>query len=274
MSIIEISNLSYSYPSSGKKALRDISLKIDQGEFVAILGRNASGKSTLAKHINALLELQSGSITVCGLDAGDRKNIYDIRQKCAMVFQNPDNQFVSGVVEEDVAFGLENYDYPKEQIPKRVSEVLEAVGMSGFEKRAIQMLSGGQKQRIAIAGVLAVDPDIILFDEATSMLDPEGRSEVLSTMKRLNRDGKTIIMITHYIEEAASADRIVVMDAGRITEAGSADNILQNKKLLEAAGLSAPLPVNLYYDLEKSGVYLKKCPVTNEELVDLLCQLY
>ena len=273
--IIEIADLSYSYQESPKRALDKININIEQGEFVAIIGKNGCGKSTLAKHINVLIPTDKGKITVAGLDGSLKRNVREIRKQCGMVFQNPDNQFVSSVVEEDIAFGLENYDYPENEIESRIKEVLEAVDMKDSEKRSPHMLSGGQKQRIAIAGVLAINPDIMIFDEVTTMLDPTGKKEVLRIIKKLNQeDGKTVIMITHNIEETAFADKIIVMDDGKILGCGTPRKILADEKLLMSAGLTPPLPVKIYFELKKNGIELAKCPINNEELTELLCRLY
>lgn len=264
----EISH-SYAFEGSTELSLDNISIEIRSGELIAVLGHNGSGKSTLAKHFNALLPLQKGSLTVASMDAKDAANLWDIRRKCGMVFQNPDNQFVSSVVEEDIAFGLENYDTPLEQIPEKIGEALKIVGMTGFEEKSPHMLSGGQKQRIALAGVFAVDPDIIIFDEATTMLDPEGRRELLETIGRLHNNlRKTIILITHYMEEAVIADRVYLLKEGKVIACGAPREILANRALLARAGLLPPLPVQLYYDLITEGIQLKRCPLTNEELVE------
>lgn len=271
MSIIEISDLSYSYDGASKKALNKINIDIEKGDFVAVIGRNGCGKSTLAKHINTLIPTESGKITVAALDTSLKRNVWEIRRQCGMVFQNPDNQFVSSIIEEDIAFGLENYDYPENEINTRIKKVLEIVGMQGFERRSPHMLSGGQKQRIAIAGVLAINPDIMIFDEVTSMLDPDGRKDVLSTIYRLNKtENKTVIMITHYVEETVNADKIIVLNNAEVLACGTPKDILTDKKLLESAALTPPLSVRLYYDLLDRGITLSDCPITNEGLVKLL----
>ena len=276
MGIIEAVELvhSYEYEDSQNRSLDGISLNIHAGELVAVLGRNGCGKTTFVKHINALLEVQGGELTVAGMDARSAVNIWKIRKDCGMVFQDPNNQFVSSVVEEDIAFGLENYDTPVDEIPEKVARALAIVGMSGSEKKSPHMLSGGQKQRIAIAGVLAIEPDIIIFDEATAMLDPEGRQEVLSTIRKLHdEEHKTIIMITHYVEEAVIADRIVLFRDGKVLADGTPRKVLTDTKLLGSTGLTPPLAVSAYYDLKAAGVTLPTCPLTNEELVEALCQL-
>ena len=274
MAIIEATDLvhSYEYEGSHNRSIDGITLHIEQGEWLVILGKNGSGKTTFAKHINALLPVQGGELSVAGLDARDPANIWEIRRHCGMVFQDPNNLFVSSVIEEDIAFWLENYDTPEGEIPARVERALAIVGMDGFEKKSPHMLSGGQKQRIAIAGVLAIDPQIILFDEATSMLDPEGRQEVLSTIHKLHaEEGKTIVMITHLVEEATLADRVAVFSQGRLIGAGSPREVLSELDLLHNAGLTPPLPVKAYYDLQKEGVTLPCCPLTHHELVEVLC---
>lgn len=222
--MIEAENIIFSYASDGKRkrALRGLSFHVHRGEYAVILGHNGCGKSTLLRHLNALLPLQSGELTVAGIDASDPAEIWKLRRRVGMVFQNPDNQFVSSIVGEDVAFGLENYQVPRDEIPERVSAALRAVGMEGFEKRAPHTLSGGQKQRAALAGVLALEPEILLFDEVTSMLDPEGRAEVLGAMRRLHEDGKTVVAVTHYIEEAVQADTVWLMHDGKMLAARDA----------------------------------------------------
>lgn len=275
MKAVEAENLTFSYtsPESKDNSLFDVSLTIEKGEFVAVLGKNGSGKTTLARHLNALLPVQSGRLVVAELDASDQSKIWEIRKNCGMIFQNPDNQFVSSLVEEDVAFAPRNFGVPESEIPKRVKAALEMVGLSGFEKRSPQMLSGGQKQRVAIAGVLACNPDIIIFDEATSMLDPEGRWEVLKTIKMLHKMGHTIIMISHYVEEALSADRIVLMKNGKIMANSKPKDVLTDVSLLGDAGLEPPVAVRIYHDLKKWGIVLSEIPLTNEELVGELCSL-
>lgn len=275
MEAVKGSGISFRYEWDGSApfVLDGLSIAIEKGQFVAILGPNGCGKSTLAKHLNALLPLQSGSLTVAGLDVREEKQVWELRRLCGMVFQNPENQFVSSVVEEDVAFGLENYDTPPNEIPGRVSRALEQVGMTGFEKRSPHLLSGGQKQRIALAGVLAMEPELIVFDEATAMLDPVGREEILECMKILAQRGKTVIMITHYVEEAVEADRVILMNRGTILADGKPQEVLTSRELLEQCGLSVPMPVQLYDDLAKLGIRLGHCPLTKEELVEELCQL-
>ena len=272
--LIEGKKICFAYDFGGSSfALQDVDIDIAQGEFVAILGCNGSGKSTLVKHLNALLQLQQGELRVTQIDLRNEQEIWLLRRLCGMVFQNPDNQFVSPVVEEDIAFGLENYEVPREEIPARVQAALALVEMDGYEKRAPNTLSGGQKQRVALAGVMALEPEIIIFDEATAMLDPDGRQEVVAIMHKLHRAGKTIIAITHYVEEAVAADKIILMHQGQVLACGRPQAILTNLDLMHAAELVPPLPVRLYYDLRRAGVDLKKCPLTEEELVEAICQL-
>lgn len=273
MSLIEANNISFSYEESLRPALKDISFRVECGEFIAVLGHNGCGKSTLAKHLNALLIPKSGELIINGMDVSDRGNLWPIRKTCGMVFQNPDNQFVSSIVEEDLAFGPENYDFPEDSIPDIIKESLEIVGMSGYEKKSPHMLSGGQKQRIAIAGVLATDPDVMIMDEATSMLDPEGRKDVLELIKKLNlKHGKTIIMITHYIEEACIADRIMLMKNGQIVRDDTSRSILTDKDLLSQCCITPPLPVKIWHELKNKGVNLARCPLTGKELAEELCR--
>lgn len=263
----------YDYDGISNPALENISFEIQRGEFVAILGANGSGKSTLVKHLNAILPLQKGSLRVWNIDVANEEHIWELRRLCGMVFQSPDNQFVSSVVEEDVAFGLRNYDTPEIEVPQKVCDALSLVGMNGFEKHSPHTLSGGQKQRIAMAGVLAMDPDILVFDEATAMLDPKGRKEVLAYLKKIHSLGKTIIMITHYVEETIDADRIILMRDGSILKSGTPREILTDMELLTKAKIMPPVAVRLYYDLRECGILLCRPPLTNDEFVEEICRL-
>ena len=263
---------SYAFAGSAHRSLDGLSLTVEKGEFLAILGHNGSGKTTLARHINALLEVQSGELTVASLDASDRANVWKIRQRAGMVFQNPDNQFVSSVIEEDLSFGPRNFGVDEQEIPGRIAAALRAVGMDGYEKRSPHLLSGGQKQRIAIAGVLAVDPDILIFDEVTAMLDPEGRHDVIETIGRLHESGRTVIMISHYVEEAVGADRVALVHDGKLLAVGTPREMLTDLELLHDTGLNPPMPVRLYHDLKAQGIELPFCPLTEKELVDALCR--
>lgn len=272
--MIQAKELTYSYRFEGSKykTLDGFTLSVRPGELVVILGHNGSGKTTFARHCNALIPMQGGSLSVAGMDGRDPKNLWEIRRACGMVFQNPDNQFVSSVVEEDIAFGLRNFGFPEEEIPGRVARALETVGMAGFEKRSPHLLSGGQKQRIAIAGVLAVEPEILVLDEVTAMLDPEGRREVLTTVEKLHKQGRTIVMISHYIEEAVMADRVVMVHDGAVVDEGPPAEILTDMDVLSRAGMTPPITVRLYYDLKEAGVKLDLCPLTMEALAEELCR--
>lgn len=267
--------ISFTYDDDGvsNPVLKDISFGIEEGEFIAVLGANGCGKSTLVRLLNGILPLQKGTLRVWNLDPGEETCLWELRRLCGMVFQNPDNQFVSSIVEEDVAFGLRNYDTPEEEIPGRVSRALSLVGMQGYERYSPHMLSGGQKQRVAAAGVLVMEPEILVFDEATSMLDPQGRREVLACLQQIHEMGKTVLMITHYVEETLAADRIFLMQKGQLRKSGSPREILTDRELLAQAGLLPPAAVRLYYDLMDSGIFLERCPLTEGELVEELCRL-
>lgn len=275
MAIIDAKKITYAYTSESSisPALCGITLAVRKGEFVAVIGHNGSGKSTLAKHINALFVPDTGDVMINGMDTKDESRIWDIRRCAGMVFQNPDNQLVATIVEEDVAFGPENIGVPPKQIRERVDKALQQVNMSAYADRAPHMLSGGQKQRVAIAGVLAMQPDIIVFDEPTAMLDPEGRQEVLATIDELHKSGKTIVLITHYMEEALLADRVVVMTGGRITAQGKPREVFADQQALSEAGLGAPPHIALYHRLIKKGYNMDACPLTTQELVEKICQL-
>ncbi len=267
MDIVKAADVKYSYVNDEKItfALTGVTLNVKRGEFVAVIGHNGSGKSTFAKLINALYKPEAGSVIVDGMDTSDDNNIWEIRRRAGMVFQNPDNQMVATIVEEDVAFGPENIGVPPAEIRQRVDDALEIVDMSEYKTRAPHMLSGGQKQRVAIAGVLAMYPELIIFDEPTAMLDPEGRGEVMETAMMLNKKGKTIVFITHYMEEALFADRVVVMSAGRVLAEGTPAEIFDNREVLDEAGLSAPPHIELYHELKKRGYDYLKCPVSIED---------
>lgn len=274
MNIIKAENIKHSYIFAQReiKSLNNISFKIKKGEFVSIVGKNGCGKSTLAKHLNTLIPLQSGELTIASLDCKNNKNIYKIRQKCGMVFQNPDNQFVSTVVKEDIEFSLKNYDI--EYNDKTIDEALTLVGLKGFENRDIFTLSGGQKQRLALAGILCIKPDIIILDEATTMLSPNSRKSVLDTIIKLhNETDITIIMITQYAEETVNATRIIVMNNGEIIASATPEEIYSNKQLTDKAQIAVPYCVKLYNDLKEKGIVLDECPLNNERLVELLCRL-
>lgn len=274
MNIIKANNINHSYIFAQReiKSLYNISFKIEKGEFISIVGMNGCGKSTLVKHLNALIPLQSGELTIASLDCRNNKNIYKIRQKCGMVFQNPDNQFVSTVVKEDVEFSLKNHDIKYND--KTIDDVLALVGLKGFEKRNILSLSGGQKQRLALAGILCVKPDIIILDEATSMLSPNSRKEVLDIILKLHKETDiTFIMITQYAEETVNAERIIVMNDGKIIGNDVPEKIYSNEELIEKSQISLPYCVKIYNDLKNAGIFLDECPLNNERLVELLCRL-
>lgn len=276
MNIIEVKNLSFEYPITddegnvigGNKVLEDITLDIPKGQFVAVLGHNGSGKSTLAKHFNGILLGNSGKVFVNGIDTADDDRIYDVRQTVGMVFQNPDNQLVATIVEEDVAFAPENLGLPPQQIRERVDEALNAVDMYKYRLHSAHQLSGGQKQRIAIAGVIAMRPQCIVLDEPTAMLDPKGRKSVMRTIKRLNSElGITIVLITHYMDEAAQAQRVVVMDNGKIIMDDEPKKIFSQVERLTQVGLDVPQVTQLAYELKKEGMDISLEVLTEEEML-------
>ena len=276
--MIEVNHLSHLYVDENGndvRALDDVSLSIGRGEFVAIIGTNGSGKSTLAKHFNVLLQPTEGTVTVCGFNTLDDEHIWNIRQHVGMVFQNPDNQIVAAVVEEDVAFGPENLGVPSAEIRKRVDDALAAVNMSEYAEHGPHLLSGGQKQRIAIAGVLAMKPDCIVLDEPTAMLDPKGRLEVLETIHRLNKEeGITIVIITHFMEEAVTADRVVVMKNGVKLQEGTPREIFTQVDTLKDLGLDVPVAAEVASKLIQKGVDIPNDIITNDELGDALTTYY
>ena len=275
--IIVTKDLVYRYPAEegeiSRNALDGVDLMIEKGAFVAVLGHNGSGKSTLAKHFNAVLVPASGTVLVEGMDTAEEENLLEVRRRVGMVFQNPDNQIVANVVEEDVAFGPENLGIPTAEIRKRVDASLQAVGMEKFAQHAPHMLSGGQKQRIAIAGVIAMTPECIVLDESTAMLDPVGRREVLDTISYLNRErGITVILITHHMDEAAYADRVVVMNHGRVAMDGRPGEILTQVDRLAELGLSAPPTVRLLSALRQDGWDVSLEALTVDKCADIICQ--
>ena len=277
MTAIEFKDVNFSYhgeddrPSS--PVLQGFSMKIEKGSFVALLGRNGSGKSTLAKLINGLLTPDSGSITVLGYDAKDQKNIFEIRKLVGMVFQNPDNQQVASIVEDDIAFGPENVGIEREEIGKRIDYALKATDMEEFRYSQVSRLSGGQKQRIAIAGALALLPEILILDESTSMLDPKGRAEILGVVRTLNKEKNiTVIDVTHYMDEAADADEIFVLSGGKILKSGSPQEIFSDGDVLAAAGLALPRPALLAEKLKAAGVKLEDGILKKEALAEALCK--
>ena len=278
--MIKCSNVSFKYinntegKNEEKYALKNVNLEVKKGEFLVILGHNGSGKSTIARHMNALITPSEGTVIVDGLDTSNPEVLWDIRAKAGMVFQNPDNQLVATIVEEDVAFGPENLGIDPAEIRKRVDDSLEKVGMSEYKRHAPHLLSGGQKQRVAIAGILAIEPECIIFDEPTAMLDPSGRKEVLNNIKYLNKEhGMTIILITHYMDEAAQADRIIVMDDGSIKMEGTPREIFPQVERMKTIGLDVPQVTELAYELKKAGININEKILNVDEMVEELCQL-
>lgn len=283
MSIVRSENLVFEYIKRDEdgnvdginRAVDNVNIEIEAGQFIAIVGHNGSGKSTFARHINALLLPTEGTVRVAGKDTSDEANLWEIRQSAGMVFQNPDNQIVGTIVEEDVGFGPENLGVPTDEIWKRVDKALEAVGMTAYREYSPNKLSGGQKQRVAIAGVVAMRPRCIIMDEPTAMLDPRGRREVLSAVLELNRREKvTIIWITHYMNEIVNADRVFVMDKGKVVLEGTPREIFMQAEKLKAIRLEAPQASELAYRLSKAGIPVSAGVLTAEELVEELCRLY
>ncbi len=284
MAIIEATDVKYQYMDDsqdetdttpkGMVAVDDLNLKIDEGSFVAVLGHNGSGKSTLAKLLNALYKPTQGKILVCGIDTTDDNRTFELRSQAGMVFQNPDNQLVSTVVEEDVAFGPENMGVEPAEIRRRVDDALKVVRMSDHALSAPHMLSGGQKQRIAIAGVLAMQPKVMIFDESTAMLDPMGREQVLSTVMRINREsGITVVWITHFMEEAAKADRLIVMSDSKIVMDGTPREVFSHVDEIKSIGLDVPGMTELALQLKKEGLDIRSDILTVEEMVEEICRL-
>ena len=271
MTVIEFEQVHFSYPGGEREILCGINLKIESGSFVAVLGHNGSGKSTLAKHMNAILTPTEGRVLVHGIDTADESRLLDVRRKVGMVFQNPDNQIVANVVEDDVAFAPENLGVPPEEIRQRVDTALKQVGMYEFRQHAPHLLSGGQKQRVAIAGVIAMQPDIIVLDEPTAMLDPQGRQEVVSTVTRLCREnGMTVVLITHHMDECVGADRLVVMSEGRIVADGSPAAVFSQVELMEREGLTVPETTRLLFDLRAEGFDLPLDALDTEACADAI----
>ena len=273
--LFDIRNVSHTFETEEGKsieALKNITAQIRRGGFTAIIGTNGSGKSTLARHLNALLLPTEGELLVDGMNTSDESAVWKIRQKVGMVFQNPDNQLVAAIVEEDVAFGPENLGVPPEEIRERVEQALEKVGMTAYRGQAPSMLSGGQKQRIAIAGVLAMQPDCIVLDEPTAMLDPKGRAEVMATIHELNeKEGITIVLITHFMEEAVTADRVMVIDRGVLQMDGTAREVFSQADKLTEIGLDVPVAADLSRRLRKAGMAVSENCMTDEELGEALC---
>ena len=278
MEFIKIENLFFRYdegeedqPKNENYVIRDLSLSINKGDFVAIVGHNGSGKSTVAKHLNAMLIPSMGKVYIDGMDTADEALSYDIRRKVGLVLQNPDNQLVAGIVEEDVAFGPENLGIAPDEIRERVDEALKAVDMYEHRLKAPHKLSGGQKQRVAIAGIIAMKPDCIVLDEPTAMLDPKGRQEVLDTIHKLNREnGITVVMITHYMEEAVTADKVDVVDDGRLLTSGTPYEVFSQVELLKKHRLDVPQATELCYKLRACGVKIDRLPLFENECCALL----
>ncbi len=274
--MIEIKRLRHVYKEAeGREteALAGIDLHIARGEFIAVIGANGSGKSTLARHLNALLLPTAGTCVIDGLDTAVEANLWEIRRRVGMVFQNPDNQIVAAIVEDDVGFGPENTGVPPEEIRVRIASALAAVDMAAYARHAPHLLSGGQKQRVAIAGVLALEPECIVLDEPTAMLDPRGRREILAIVHQLNREkGITVVYITHYMSEALAADRVVVMEQGRIALTGTPRQVFSRTAELERLGLEAPLAAKVAEKLRRSGLRIPEGIITDEELAQALCQ--
>ena len=277
--MIETRDLTYTYPApegeQNPPALRDVTVEIEKGSFTVVLGHNGSGKSTFAKHLNAVLLPGGGAVYVEGMDTRDESLLLEIRRRTGMVFQNPDNQIVANVVEEDVAFGPENLGVPTAEIRRRVDDALAAVGMEQFARHAPHLLSGGQKQRIAIAGILAMEPECIVLDEATAMLDPAGRREVIDTVRRLNRErGITVVLITHHMAEAESADRVIVMNDGQVAMDGAPHDVFAQVDRLHELGLAAPDTVELLHLLREAGIDVPLTGLTVDECADTICRAF
>ncbi len=275
MNFISVQNVTFKYDSQdeteGKLVLNDISFEVEKGAFVALLGHNGSGKSTVAKHLNAMLTPTSGKVYIDGMDTSDDKLTYDIRRRVGLVLQNPDNQIVASIVEEDVAFGPENLGIPSDEIRRRVDEALKAVDMYDHRLKAPYKLSGGQKQRVAIAGIIAMQPDCIVLDEPTAMLDPKGREEVLYTIHKLNKEqGITVVMITHYMDEAVTADRVYVMDNGRMLTSGTPHEVFSQVELMKKHRLDVPQATELCHKLRACGVEIDRLPLDREECTSML----
>ncbi len=276
--IIEIRDLHFSYEIEEEKpaeVLKGINLDIEEGEFVAVLGHNGSGKSTLAKHINAILVPSSGKVYVDGIDTADEDKIFDLRQRAGMVFQNPDNQIVSSIVEEDVAFALENLGVPYDEMRKRVDDALKAVNMYEYRLHSPAQLSGGQKQRIAIAGIIAMRPKCIILDEPTAMLDPQGRREVMEVIRKMNREqGVTIVLITHYMDEAAQCGRVIVMDKGTVVLDDTPRAVFSHVDEIKKIGLDVPQVTELAWELKKAGFDISSEIITEQECVEELLGIF
>ena len=269
-----IKDLSFRYRAKGDYVLNNLNLAVEEGEFVAVIGHNGSGKSTLAKLMNGLLQPTQGEVCVGDYRTGDKQCLFEIRKRVGVVFQNPDNQLVASIVEDDVAFGAENIGLPREEIGERIEFALSAVGMEEYRHSTPARMSGGQKQRIAIAGVLAVRPEVLVLDKSTAMLDPRGRREVMEVVERLNREnGMSVVLITHYMDEVAKADRVIVLSDGRIAMTGSPREVFSRGEELKTYGLSLPVPAQIAQKLREKGVPANGAALTAEELSEELCEL-
>ena len=273
MAIINVENVSFSYDKR-IDVIKDLSFCIEKGQFVSIIGHNGSGKSTLAKLFNGLLIPDSGKITVSGFSSMNKKDLFEIRKRVGVVFQNPDNQLVASIVEDDIVFGPENLGISREEIKERIDFALKAVNMEKFRRASPERLSGGQKQRIAIAGVLALKPEILVLDESTAMLDPKGRKEVLAVAERLNKEqGTTVIAITHYMEETVNSDRVIVLNGGQIAIDGTPKQVFKERELLNSLGLELPFATVICDELNKKGINIDREIITEKELEVCLCEL-
>ncbi|MCQ2555192.1 MAG: energy-coupling factor transporter ATPase [Clostridia bacterium] len=275
--IIKVENVTFEYQKYDEeatvKALDTINLEIEEGQFVALIGRNGSGKSTLSKLLNGLLVPTEGKVYVNGYDVSNEETLLNVRQSCGMVFQNPDNQLVSSIVEDDVAFGPENLGVDPKEIRERVDSALKAVNMYDYRLKPPHLLSGGQKQRIAVAGVIAMKPKCIIFDEPTAMLDPKGRKDIMRIIHDLHEEGKTIILVTHFMDEAILSDRVVILDRGKILLDGTPKEVFSNAEIIKEASLELPMEIELKTRLKKEGIELPEDVFRSEEIIDYLCQL-
>ena len=272
MPLLEVKNVSYSYDKT-TKALKGVSFCVEEGEFVAVIGHNGSGKSTLAKLLNGLLTPASGEVLVDGYSSADKNAVFEIRKRVGMVFQNPDNQLIASIVEDDIAFGPENLGVPRKEIGERIEFALKAVGMEKYRKATPTRLSGGQKQRIAIAGVLALKPKILVLDESTAMLDPQGRKEIAEVVENLRKQGVAIIAVTHYMEEAAKADKVIVLDSGVVALSGTPKQVFKQKEILSSLGLELPTAGIIADKLRARGADIPEDIITEEELAEALWTL-
>lgn len=274
MKVIDFKNVSFKYDENKNNVVKNLSLSVDKGDFLCVLGENGSGKSTFARLINGLLTPSEGTVEVFGLQTADKKSLIEIRKKVGMVFQNPDNQMVATIVEDDVAFAPENLGVPSEEIAKRIDFALDSVDMQKFRYSAGQRLSGGQKQRVAIAGALAVMPEILILDESTSMLDPLGRREVMDVVKKLNDGGMTIIAITHYMEEVLNANKVVVLSGGELVMEGTPEEIFARQEEIKSYGLDVPRATKIANALKENGLEISGNVLTAEGLAEELCKLF